>query len=118
MHLISSGFFLFRQINDAIDRFRGVEETVGKKRSSRKRANVDEVQGPVQVLLMPIRHGANGLNLVEAQHVMLLEPLLNPAMEAQAINRVHRIGQTRATFVHRFIVSVICINNVSVFNSW
>ncbi|OVA17306.1 SNF2-related [Macleaya cordata] len=58
----------------------------------------------VQVLLLLIQHGANGLNLLEAQHVILIEPLLNPAAEAQAINRVHRIGQDKMTLVHRFIV--------------
>ncbi|ERN04198.1 E3 ubiquitin-protein ligase SHPRH isoform X1 [Amborella trichopoda] len=64
----------------------------------------DHENRPIQVLLLLIQHGANGLNLLEAQHVILVEPLLNPATEAQAINRVHRIGQDKATFVHRFIV--------------
>ncbi|KAJ9539861.1 hypothetical protein OSB04_026367 [Centaurea solstitialis] len=58
----------------------------------------------IQVMLLLIQHGANGLNLLEAQHVILVEPLLNPAAEAQAISRVHRIGQTKKTLVHRFIV--------------
>ena len=62
-------------------------------------------QQSVQVLLLLIQHGANGLNLLEAQHVVLVEPLLNPAAEAQAISRVHRIGQQNRTLVHRFIVS-------------
>lgn len=56
------------------------------------------------MLLLLIQHGANGLNLLEAQHVILVEPLLNPAAEAQAIGRVHRIGQENKTLVHRFIV--------------
>ncbi|RZF49254.1 hypothetical protein LSTR_LSTR002875 [Laodelphax striatellus] len=55
-------------------------------------------------LLMPLRTGAKGLNLVEATHVFLAEPILNPADQLQAVGRVHRIGQTRETFVHKFAV--------------
>merc|ERR1712032_576482 len=70
------------------------------KRNLQKFKNREDVK----VLLMPISRGANGLNLVEASHVLLMEPLLNPAQELQAIGRVHRIGQSKATCVHRFLV--------------
>lgn len=58
------------------------------------------------VLLLPVKNGGNGLNLIEATHVIFVEPLLNPGLDAQAVNRVHRIGQTKNTHVYRF-----CINN-------
>jgi hypothetical protein len=57
-----------------------------------------------QALLMPFKTGSEGLNLTCATHVFLLEPLLEPAAEQQAIGRVHRMGQVRATFVHRLII--------------
>jgi len=56
------------------------------------------------VLLMHVKHGAEGLTLVEATHVFMVEPLLNHAMDSQAVNRIHRIGQTSKTRVHRYIV--------------
>ena len=55
----------------------------------------------VMCLLIPIQSGANGLNMIEATHVLLVEPILNPGSELQAIGRVHRIGQTKPTVVHR-----------------
>ncbi|KAL1139602.1 hypothetical protein AAG570_006584 [Ranatra chinensis] len=60
--------------------------------------------GCVSALLLPLRFGCKGLNLIEATHVFLVEPILNPADELQAVGRVHRIGQTKETFVHRFVI--------------
>jgi hypothetical protein len=57
--------------------------------------------GP-RVLLLLVSQGGLGLNLTEAQHVVLLEPLLDPALDVQAIGRVNRFGQTRTTHVHRW----------------
>jgi superfamily II DNA or RNA helicase len=58
----------------------------------------------VRVLVMPLGLGAEGLDLIIASHVFLLEPLLNVHQELQAVNRVHRVGQLRPTFVHKYVL--------------
>ncbi|XP_044279122.1 E3 ubiquitin-protein ligase SHPRH isoform X2 [Varanus komodoensis] len=58
----------------------------------------------INILLLPLHTGSNGLNIIEATQVLLVEPILNPAHELQAIGRVHRIGQTKRTIVHRFLI--------------
>jgi len=58
----------------------------------------------VRVFLISIKAGGLGLNLVAASHVYLLDPWWNPATEDQAIDRVHRLGQTRSVHVTRFVV--------------
>jgi E3 ubiquitin-protein ligase SHPRH len=88
-----------RKSQTAISKFKGSEKETQKTNSHQKE------EKSIQVLLLLVQHGANGLNLLEAQHVILVEPLLNPAAEAQAVGRVHRIGQEKPTLVHRFLVS-------------
>ncbi|XP_042957344.1 E3 ubiquitin-protein ligase SHPRH isoform X1 [Carya illinoinensis] len=90
-----------RKSHTAISKFRGQNNT---PEGTWKRHTQQPASDFFQVLLILIQHGANGLNLLEAEHVILVEPLLNPAAEAQAISRVHRIGQKNRTLVHRFIV--------------
>ena len=55
------------------------------------------------VMLLSLRAGGTGLNLTAADHVFLLDPWWNPAVEAQAADRAHRIGQERPVVVHRLI---------------
>jgi superfamily II DNA or RNA helicase len=55
------------------------------------------------LLLISLRAGGLGLNLTEAEYVFLLDPWWNPAVEMQAIDRSHRIGQTRTVFAYRLI---------------
>lgn len=57
----------------------------------------------VSVILMSLKAGGEGLNLQVANNVFVLEPWWNPAVEAQAIQRAHRIGQTKPVRAVRFI---------------
>lgn len=65
-----------------------------------------------RVLLMLTKQGGNGLNLQQAQHVIFVEPLMDPALEAQVIGRVDRMGQSRETHVHRFVIQNTVEENV------
>lgn len=58
----------------------------------------------VRVFLISMKAGGLGLNLVAASSVVLLDPWWNPAAEEQAIDRVHRLGQTRNVSVVRFVI--------------
>ncbi len=59
--------------------------------------------GDVPVFLISLKAGGFGLNLTEADYCFLLDPWWNPATEAQAVDRTHRIGQTRNVVVYRLI---------------
>ena len=56
-----------------------------------------------KLFLISLKAGGLGLNLTAAEYVFLLDPWWNPAVEAQAIDRAHRIGQTRPVFAYRLI---------------
>jgi superfamily II DNA or RNA helicase len=60
--------------------------------------------GKVPMIVVSLKAGGTGLNLTAADTVILYDPWWNPAVEAQAIDRAHRIGQTKPVFVHRLIV--------------
>jgi superfamily II DNA or RNA helicase len=58
--------------------------------------------GP-SVFLISLKAGGVGLTLTQADHVFILDPWWNPAVEAQAADRAHRIGQTKSVFVYRLV---------------
>ncbi|WP_245570298.1 DEAD/DEAH box helicase [Microbacterium luticocti] len=73
--------------------------------STRRRGEVVDGfrTGDAPVFLISLKAGGFGLTLTEADYVFLLDPWWNPAAEAQAVDRTHRIGQTRSVFVYRMI---------------
>ncbi len=62
-------------------------------------------EGAAPVFLISLKAGGFGLTLTEAEYVFVLDPWWNPAAEAQAIDRAHRIGQTKSVFVYRLIAA-------------
>jgi superfamily II DNA or RNA helicase len=74
-------------------------------RTRDRQARVEEFQNDpdLKLFLISLKAGGLGLNLHAAEYVYLLDPWWNPAVEAQAIDRAHRIGQTRQVFAYRLI---------------
>ncbi|HEY0057432.1 MAG TPA: DEAD/DEAH box helicase [Pedobacter sp.] len=68
-------------------------------------AVVEEFQqnSDIKLFLISLKAGGVGLNLTEADYVFMLDPWWNPAIEQQAIDRTHRIGQTKKVFIYKFI---------------
>jgi len=73
--------------------------------STRDRAAVVQrfKDGTAPVFLISLKAGGFGLNLAEADYCFLLDPWWNPATETQAVDRAHRIGQTRNVMVYRLV---------------
>jgi SNF2 family DNA or RNA helicase len=73
--------------------------------STRRRGEVVEEfrSGDAGVFLISLKAGGVGLTLTEADYVFVLDPWWNPAVEAQAVDRAHRIGQARPVMVYRLV---------------
>ncbi len=75
----------------------------GQTRDRRERVTRFQTDPNCCVFLISLKAGGLGLNLTAADYVFLLDPWWNPAVEAQAIDRAHRVGQTRKVFAYRLI---------------
>ena len=75
----------------------------GQTRDREARVRRFQQDDRCRLFLISLKAGGLGLNLTAAEYVFLLDPWWNPAVEAQAIDRSHRIGQTRNVFAYRLI---------------
>jgi hypothetical protein len=75
----------------------------GKTRDRQAKVERFQSDESCKLFLISLKAGGVGLNLTAADYVFLLDPWWNPAVESQAIDRTHRIGQTRRVFAYRLI---------------
>ncbi len=75
----------------------------GQTRNRRQVVEDFQTDPDLQVFLISLKAGGVGLNLTAAEYVFILDPWWNPAVEQQAIDRTHRIGQTKPVFAYRMI---------------
>jgi non-specific serine/threonine protein kinase len=75
----------------------------GKTQDREDRVNRFQEDENCRVFLMSLKAGGVGINLTEADYVYLIDPWWNPAVEQQAIDRTHRIGQKKNVFAYRMI---------------
>ena len=102
--LVFSQFTRFLTL--ARDRIRqaGIDHCYLDGRTRNRPAVIAEFrEGRAPVFLISLKAGGFGLNLTEADYCILLDPWWNPATEAQAVDRIHRIGQTRKVMVYRLV---------------
>ncbi len=95
---------LLKIVRDRLDDDEIVYEYLDGKTRDRQ-ACVERFQNDADcsLFLISLKAGGLGLNLTAAEYVFLLDPWWNPAVEAQAVDRAHRIGQTRPVFAYRLI---------------
>ncbi|QMW01655.1 DEAD/DEAH box helicase [Spirosoma foliorum] len=92
------------QIRQKLERDRVPYEYLdGQTNDRASRVQNFQANDECRVFLMSLKAGGVGLNLTEADYVYLVDPWWNPAVEQQAIDRVHRIGQTKRVFAYRMI---------------
>jgi superfamily II DNA or RNA helicase len=92
-------------VRDRLDREKITYEYLdGKTRNRAEKVNRFQTDPKCKLFLISLKAGGVGLNLTAAEYVFLLDPWWNPAVEAQAIDRTHRIGQTNPVFAYRLIV--------------
>jgi superfamily II DNA or RNA helicase len=75
----------------------------GRTRDRQARVEQFQTDPASKLFLISLKAGGLGLNLTAAEYVFLLDPWWNPAVEAQAVDRAHRIGQTKPVFAYRLI---------------
>ncbi|MFO7871435.1 MAG: SNF2-related protein [Kiritimatiellia bacterium] len=75
----------------------------GRTRRRAERVERFQTDTACPVFLISLKAGGLGLNLTSADYVIVLDPWWNPAVEAQAIDRTHRIGQTQKVFAYRLV---------------
>ncbi|HMV81866.1 MAG TPA: SNF2-related protein [Blastocatellia bacterium] len=91
-------------LRDRLDKMGVVYEYLdGQTRNRQKVVERFQKDPEVSLFLISLKAGGTGLNLTAAEYVFLLDPWWNPAVEMQAIDRAHRIGQERQVFAHRLI---------------
>jgi superfamily II DNA or RNA helicase len=91
-------------VRAALDRA-GIRYEYLDGRTRKRREPIDRFQTDpsVSAFLISLKAGGTGLNLTAAEYVFLLDPWWNPAVEAQAVGRAHRMGQARPVTVYRLI---------------
>jgi superfamily II DNA or RNA helicase len=75
----------------------------GRTRNRQEKVHRFQQDAACPLFLISLKAGGHGLNLTAADYVFILDPWWNPAVEAQAVDRAHRIGQTRRVFAYRLI---------------
>ncbi len=77
----------------------------GRTRNRQEKVHRFQEDPACPLFLISLKAGGHGLNLTAADYVFILDPWWNPAVEAQAVDRAHRIGQIRRVFAYRLICS-------------
>ena len=75
----------------------------GSTRDRAKLVNEFQTDDGPPIFLISLKAGGTGLTLTAADHVFIVDPWWNPAVEDQAADRTHRIGQTKPVFIHKLI---------------